>query len=123
MGLYPRIHPWKICSSGPMRGSSVALAVRVRITNYKDQITNKFQIPRLNLPRSKPRGIFAGRIKKEISSSLANPAASGGECARYRGSMTKTFKGGPCLDLGIPVIGNCLIFVICNLIFGISINQ
>jgi hypothetical protein len=27
-----------------------------------------------------------GRIKKAISSSLANPAASGEECARYRGS-------------------------------------
>jgi hypothetical protein len=40
----------------------------------------------LKIPRGKPRGIFTGRTKKAISSSLAKPAASGGECARYRGS-------------------------------------
>ena len=47
-------------------------------------MTTKSEV--LNPPRGKPRGIFTGRIKKAISSSLTNPAASGEECARYRGS-------------------------------------
>jgi hypothetical protein len=40
----------------------------------------------LNPPRGKPRGGFTVRIKKAIFSSLAFPAASGGECERCRGS-------------------------------------
>jgi hypothetical protein len=58
----------------------------MKITKTKSQIPIKFQLPKLNPPRGKPRGIFTVRIKKSIFSSLANPAASGEECARYRGS-------------------------------------
>jgi hypothetical protein len=57
MILYPRIHPWKTCSFDPVRGSSAALAVCVKNTNYKHQITNKSQIPMFNDQNHAGRGL------------------------------------------------------------------
>ena len=76
-GVYPRPLLFKcIISKGVVE--------HCKISNSKHQITNKYQIPILKLPAASSRE--SSKCKVFIlfyCSSLANPAASYGECARW----------------------------------------
>ncbi len=48
----------------------------------------------MRTPRDKPRGVLTVRKKNRLPSSLANPAASDEECARYRSSK-ESLRGEP----------------------------